>query len=70
MSSFSDSRNSKSRANFQGTDVDDFNPDRFIGEDGQLLPAASDTKDGTTTLHLIYDMAWSWRLTTYNATEG
>ena len=35
---------------FQGPDVKDFNPDRFIGEDGKLLPALADTKDGMTSL--------------------
>jgi len=30
----------------QGPDVDGFNPDRFIDEHGQLLPALVDTKDG------------------------
>ncbi|KIM47084.1 hypothetical protein M413DRAFT_63528, partial [Hebeloma cylindrosporum] len=31
---------------FDGPDVDAFNPDRFIGEHGRLLPALADTKDG------------------------
>lgn len=30
----------------QGPDVDDFNPDRFIDEHGQLQSALVDTKDG------------------------
>ena len=36
---------------FQGPDVEDFNPDRFIGEDGKLLPALADTKDGMSSFH-------------------
>jgi len=27
-------------------DADDFNPDRFIGPDGQVTPPIADTKDG------------------------
>jgi hypothetical protein len=30
----------------KGPDADDFNPDRFINEHGQLSPALADTKDG------------------------
>ena len=30
----------------QGLDADDFNPDRFIGENGELLPPVADTRDG------------------------
>ena len=30
----------------QGADADDFNPDRFIDADGQVMPAIADTKDG------------------------
>lgn len=30
----------------QGPDANDFNPDRFIDEHGELLPALMDTKDG------------------------
>ena len=30
----------------QGDDADHFNPDRFIGEDGQLSPALADTRSG------------------------
>jgi hypothetical protein len=30
----------------QGPDANDFNPDRFIDEHGELLPALVDTKDG------------------------
>lgn len=36
--------------NFQGPDVENFNPDRFIGKDGDLLPALADTKDGMSSL--------------------
>jgi hypothetical protein len=31
----------------QGGDADDFNPDRFIDDVGQLVPAIADTKDGS-----------------------
>jgi len=30
----------------QGADADDFNPDRFIGPDGQVTPPIADTKGG------------------------
>ena len=32
----------------QGEDADEFNPDRFIDEHGQLSPALVDTKDGAS----------------------
>jgi len=32
----------------QGTDADDFNPDRFIDADGEVTPALADTKDGAS----------------------
>ena len=32
----------------QGADADDFNPDRFIGADGEVTPALADTKDGAS----------------------
>lgn len=35
----------------QGADADDFNPDRFIGPDGKLLPAPPDTRDGMFLHH-------------------
>ena len=34
----------------QGTDADDFNPDRFIDSDGQVTPALANTKDGASVL--------------------
>ena len=30
----------------QGPDADDFNPDRFMGKNGELLPPVADTRDG------------------------
>ena len=30
----------------QGADADDFNPDRFMDENGQVTPPLADTKDG------------------------
>ena len=34
----------------QGADADDFNPDRFIDADGQVIPAIADTKDGASVI--------------------
>jgi len=34
----------------QGADADDFNPDRFIDADGNLILALPDTKDGASMI--------------------
>jgi len=34
----------------QGADADDFNPDRFIDTDGQVIPAIAATKDGASVI--------------------
>ena len=37
-------------ANSQGADADHFNPDRFIGADGQVTPALAGTRDGASVI--------------------
>jgi hypothetical protein len=36
----------------QGEDADDFNPDRFIDENGQLAPPIDDTRDGVSFIYI------------------
>jgi hypothetical protein len=36
----------------QGEDAEDFNPDRFIDENGQLIPPISDTRDGMSVNYI------------------
>ena len=37
---------------YQGEDANDFNPDRFIDERGQLSAALADTRNGGVFLHI------------------
>jgi len=50
----------------QGPDADDFNPDRFIDDNGELLPPVADTRDGMlwhgfVLLYLLTYNRWSVR---------
>ena len=40
----------------QGPDADDFNPDRFIGENGELLPPVADTRDGVLRYSFVFNL--------------
>lgn len=37
----------------QGPDADDFNPDRFIDDNGELLPPVADTRDGVLWYNFV-----------------